>query len=536
MSILNFDSSRGPRSGKSLKLALGAGAIAAIVALASTLAAGININSGPVEFGQGVSETAACDSDITITPYSDFDNSYGPDGDFLFSGFTISELDSTEGGCAGKGFTIKAYGETSSAVLATYSFMNNGTSFSSDYGMMAWDNEGTENSSVDLYFASPNVLASAVYKITVESSDTLSVMNAAFMRLATGYQHTCFTMVDTTVRCWGYGGSGQLGNGLTENSSVPVVVTGLSGVTQLSSGREFTCALLSSGGVKCWGSNNDGRLGNDSFSNSSIPVSVDGITNAIGVITGGAHACALLQGGSIKCWGDNEYGQLGNADDGSSSSVPVSVVGIDNASQIAAGDESTCALIAGGAVKCWGTNYDGQLGNDPNDFNYSNTPVFVKYENGTNLSEAIQLTGSKTWEHYCVRYTSGIADCWGSNGSGQLGIGTQVNSSSPVQVSEITDFAFIAAGWANSCGQRVNREVYCWGDNEWGQIGDGTFDSKSTPGGQLNLSGVTQIDPGDLHTCALITGNTVYCWGNNEDGELGDGTTTGRSTPVLVNW
>ena len=256
------------------------------------------------------------------------------------------------------------------------------------------------------------------------------------------------------------------------------------------------------------------------------------------MITGGAHACALLQGGSIKCWGDNEYGQLGNADDGSTSSVPVSVIGIDNASQIAAGDESTCALIAVGAVKCWGTNYDGQLGNDPNDFNYSNTPVFVKYENGTNLSEAIQLTGSKTWEHYCVRYTSGIAECWGNNQDGQLGYGGDSDNSYhyPVQVSEITDFAFIAAGWANTCGQRVNGSVYCWGNNESGQIGDGTLDSKFTPGSPLNLSGVTQIDPGDLHICALISGNTVYCWGLNDYGQVGDDTEIDRSTPVLVNW
>jgi hypothetical protein len=173
MSVLNFDSPRGPRSGKSLKLALGAGAVAAIVALASTLAAGININSGPVEFGQGVSETTACDDSLTITPRASFDNSYGPDGDFLFSGFAISDLDSTVGGCAGKAFTIKAYGETSSAVLAAYTFMNNGTSFTSDYGMTEWDNEGTENSSMQLWLANPSVLASSVYKITVESQNAI---------------------------------------------------------------------------------------------------------------------------------------------------------------------------------------------------------------------------------------------------------------------------------------------------------------------------------------------------------------------------
>ena len=536
MSVLNFDQDGKSKSRKPLKVLLGIGGLAAVVALASTLAAGININSGPVEFGQGVSSTTACDSELTITPQSEFDNSYGPDGDFLFSGFTISELDSTVGGCAGKGFTIKAYGETSSVVLAAYTFMNNGTSFSSDYGMMEWGNEDTENSSVQLWLANPSVLASSVYKITVESSDTIAAASVGFMRLATGYEHTCFTMVDTTVRCWGRGDSGQLGNGSIEDSPVPVVVTGLSGVTQLSSGREFTCALLNSGSAKCWGYNEEGQLGNDSYVDSSVPVSVEGISNAIAIITGGYHACALISGGSVKCWGANWDGQIG--DDSSDSNRPTaqSVVGISTAIQIAAADDSSCALLAGGGVKCWGANYDGQLGNVVSG-DSSAVPVTANYQNGDPITGAIQLTGSKTFNHYCIRYSNGVAECWGSNEDGQLGNGEDENEYSyPVQVSQISDFAYIAAGWANTCGQRVNGSVYCWGNNELGQLGNGTYDYKNAPGNPLNLSGITQIDPGDLHICALISGNTVYCIGMNDYGQIGDGTEIERNTPVLVNW
>ena len=312
MSVLNFDQDGKSKSRKPLKVLLGIGGLAAVVTLASTLAASININSGPVEFGQGVASTTACDSELTITPQSEFDNSYGPDGDFLFSGFTISELDSTVGGCAGKGFTIKAYGETSSVVLAAYTFMNNGTSFSSDYGMMEWGNEDTENSSVQLWLANPSVLASSVYKITVESSDTIAAASVGFMRLATGYEHTCFTMVDTTVRCWGRGDSGQLGNGSIEDSPVPVVVTGLSGVTQLSSGREFTCALLNSGNVKCWGYNEEGQLGNGTYDYKNAPgnpLNLSGITQ---IDPGDLHICALISGNTVYCIGMNDYGQIGD--------------------------------------------------------------------------------------------------------------------------------------------------------------------------------------------------------------------------------
>jgi alpha-tubulin suppressor-like RCC1 family protein len=134
-------------------------------------------------------------------------------------------------------------------------------------------------------------------------------------------------------------------------------------------------------------------------------------------------------------------------------------------------------------------------------------------------------------------FKNGAAECWGSNEYGQLGNGLDENEYFyPVQVSQISDFAYIAAGWANTCGQRVNGSVYCWGNNEEGQIGDGTNDYKNAPGNPLNLSGITQIDPGDLHICALISGNTVYCWGLNNYGQIGDGTENTRNTPVLVNW
>lgn len=111
MSVLNFDSPRGPRSGKSLKLALGASAVVVIVALASTLAANININSGPVEFGQGVASTTACDDSITVTPYSTFVNAANA-GTHMFTSLKISGIDSRPGKCEGKVFVIKAYGDS----------------------------------------------------------------------------------------------------------------------------------------------------------------------------------------------------------------------------------------------------------------------------------------------------------------------------------------------------------------------------------------------------------------------------------------
>jgi len=514
---------------------LGIGSLAVVVVLAQTLAANININSGPVEFGQGVAQTTACDSAITVTPHSAFDNTYGENGDFLFSAIDISDLDSTAGHCDGKGFTIKAYGETSSTILATYTFMDNGSSFSSSYGSIDSSGESTDSSSLTLTLTSPSLLASAIYKITIESSDTISVNSTSSMRLATGYGHTCFTMLDTTVRCWGAGGDGELGNGDTVTSSVPVIVSGLSGVSQLSSGREFTCALLDNGSVNCWGNGEYGELGNGDTLNSSIPVAVSGISDATSIITGGHHACALLADRTVKCWGNGGNGELGN-DQNSDSSTPVLVSGITTATAIAASNSSSCALLASTQVQCWGAGGDGTLGDGTTDDSW--TPVDVEFSiDGSTLTGAVQLSGDKTYGHFCVRFASGIADCWGSNFAGELGVGDSgYGQSGAVQVSEISDFAFIAAGWANTCGQRVNGSVYCWGNNAYGQIGDGTDTYRSAPGAALDLSGITQIDPGDLHICALITGDTVYCWGGNWYGQLGDGTTDDKWLPTLVNW
>ena len=535
MSILTFDQPRTPRSGKSLKFALGAGAIAVVVAIASTLAANININSGPVEFGQGVAQTTACDDAIILTPHSTFDNSYGDNGDFLLSDIEISSLDSTAGHCAGKGLTIKAYGNSSSDVLATYALMDHGSSFSSDFGMIESSGEGTDNSSARLYLATPTLLASSIYKITLESSDTLSVVPASVMRLATGYEHTCFIMMNSTVKCWGQGESGELGNGDTATSVTPVAVSNLSGVIALSTGRGFTCALLSDHTVKCWGYNEYGQLGNNSFINSSIPVTVSGLSNVESIAAGGYHVCALITGGTVECWGYNDYGQLGDGNT-ADRSTPVFVDGLTDVLQVAVGDQSSCVLRTGGGVLCWGWNEFGQLGDGTT--NDRLAPVGVIDDgNGDLISGAVQLTGAQTDEHFCVRYKNGSAMCWGRGGDGELGVGgSGYNSAMAVTVTEITDFAYIAAGWANTCGQRENGLVYCWGNNGSGQLGNGTTIAKFAPGAPLDLSNVTQINPGDLHMCALITEDTVYCWGANEFGQLGDGTMNDRLAPTLVQW
>ena len=136
----------------------------------------------------------------------------------------------------------------------------------------------------------------------------------------------------TGVLAWGENVRGELGDGATERSDVPVAVSGLSGVTAVSAGADFSLALLSDGTVMAWGENGFGQLGNATAGEDSyIPVPVNGLGEVTQVAAGGNHALALLRNGTVVAWGYNAFGQLGDGKTGyeGSSHVPVPVSGLE---------------------------------------------------------------------------------------------------------------------------------------------------------------------------------------------------------------
>ena len=386
-------------------------------------------------------------------------------------------------------------------------------------------------------------------------------------RTVSGTNRTC-AILSNNVWCWGKNNMGQLGDGTTSDSNIPVKVRSIGDmkygkIIDIFTAQHHSFVLTQLGSNKklyCWGSNEDGQLGNGSSgagNYSSVPVEVGGTLAGKDVTSIGGTgdvSCAIVSG-KIYCWGRNNMGQLGFGNPGNPGfrATPVQInSGGHNrlpsnyfATKLATGgsrSQTMCTITTEKRAYCWGLARFGQMGIGPISGNHYSYATRVKdLENVTDISQ-----DGYTWasDHAYVSHTCAIASgrvyCWGGAGRGQsgpLGHGAFGAHFQPVQVNGLPGVPLrIEVGIAHSCAlvnDHGNKNVYCWGDNKLGQLGtnSNTPQFSTSPktvhvgiGGLPPTESVVDIAAGANRGCAIMTNKRSYCWGLNENGQIGDGT------------
>jgi len=348
--------------------------------------------------------------------------------------------------------------------------------------------------------------------------------NAAMSGLLTvGDLNACYVLSTTNVKCWGYNDKGVVGDGTFDNATTPKDVVGLTGVASLSAGQGI-CAVTTTGGLKCWGVAGVNGTMNDSSTATDFPGLSSGVAS---VSVGGTTACAVLTSGALNCWGSNFHGQLGNGTT-TDSMTPVQVSGLTSGiASVSIGEFHTCALTTSGGVQCWGKNASGQMGNGQ----YDQATIYQVPTQVTGLTSGV-VAITAGMEFNCALLATGAVQCWGRGDNGQLGNGTTTSSNVPVQVTGLTSgVVAISAGDSYVCALMDSGALKCWGRNLSGQLGDGTTTDSSIPVDVIGLDAPAKaVAAGGGQTCVLIEVNDVRCVGANYYGGLGNGTEDNSST------
>ncbi|MBN8459854.1 MAG: cadherin-like beta sandwich domain-containing protein [Verrucomicrobia bacterium] len=351
---------------------------------------------------------------------------------------------------------------------------------------------------------------------------------------------------------WGYNGDGQLGNGGTTNSPLPVgadMTGALAGKTVMgvAAGSGHNIAYCADGTVVAWGTNTWGQLGNGTTTFSKVPVAVDrsGVLagkKVIAAVAAGTHSVVLCSDGTVASWGYSDRGALGAG--GSMAYSPVAVVrtGVlagKTVVAIAGGINGVLALCSDGTLVAWG--YPSLLGN--NTVANSDVPVAVDMTGVLAGKQPIAIAAGDA--HGVALCADGTLAAWGSNEMGALGNTSATFARVPVLVDRTG--ALAGRTVTNLATNYFHNHVLCadgtlaaWGVNNYGQLGNNSTTNGLVPvltniGGVLSGRTVTRIKAGYGHCLAFCADASVAAWGANTSGQLGNNTTTNSSVPVLVN-
>jgi alpha-tubulin suppressor-like RCC1 family protein len=454
-------------------------------------------------------------------------------------------------------------------------------------------------------FTAGSTSGTAVFRVADSNSNSISLnisVNAPAQVVAGG-GFACVRFTNGRVKCWGRNNLGQLGTGTSVGafanmgdaanemgSNLPFVDLGTNRTaTQISAGEESVCALLDNGTTKCWGGNSRGQLGLDLATTINkgdasgemgdfLPaVDFGSSGDATNIFLGATNACAVLADGNGKCWGRNQSGQSGvnsttqyGDAPGETSSLPVVSLGADFPTLFALGGRDstvghTCARVASGRVRCWGSNASGQIGLGlSSDFPTADvgdsSEEMTTYNNYVDLGATQTVTAlSAGTSHTCAILTGGTVKCWGLNSSGQLGQGDTADRGHSLDQMGTNLLALdfgdgqtvtkIASGFNTNCAILSNNALKCWGANTNGVLGIGSATGADVSRGDasdemgtnlaatnLGSDGAYAIDIAlgreyattQPFVCAILNNRGVKCWGSNGSGQLGRGDTLNR--------
>ncbi|WP_100793407.1 RCC1 domain-containing protein [Nannocystis exedens] len=306
-------------------------------------------------------------------------------------------------------------------------------------------------------------------------------------------------------------------------------------VVALAGGQGHTCALVSGGKVRCWGWNVDGQLGyghTQNVGDDEKPAAAGDIdlgAEAVDLAVGSRHNCALTVGGKVRCWGKDDKGVLGYGDGQSigDDETPATAGDLPIAGevvQISAGMFHNCVLMKDRTVRCWGHN-DGRLG-------YGHNATILEAGSAGPLDLGAEAASIASGSHHnCAITTSGGLRCWGMNFDGQLGYGHQEtigDDEAPSAAGEVplggAKVIDVALGLSYTCVLLDSGEVRCAGRNDDGQLGLGHTFEVSSLSDPVELGvPIVDLNAHGYHTCGLAIDGTVRCWGRGAEGALGYG-------------
>ena len=331
-------------------------------------------------------------------------------------------------------------------------------------------------------------------------------------QIALGTIAACALLEDGTVACYGGGIVGTLGRADRPMiDPVPTRVPSLKNVAKIFGGGYSMCAILTDKTVTCWGpdqsQNPYGARPGDLFV-------VEGLSGVVDLSVATSHTCALVEGGDVYCFGSNYFGELG---DGTTNNAKKAVKSgaVSGVKQVATGAEVTCAILANGGASCWGMNDMGQLGQGGSDMLVHSDPMPVLGLDGPVKS----IDASSEAGVVCALLESGTTKCWGE----KLGDGTGAATPGATALS---------VGWKHACVMDGAGAVSCFGSNTKGQLGNASTTPVATAVAASGIAGAIGFAVGGNSSCAVFGDGSFSCWGDDTRGQLGGGQiAANRPTP-----